>query len=273
MLGENCPVATPTTEDSTMSLVEQNGAPGENAAPVQPKSSVESQLSTESQQTPPTQEEAGEGDSSMEGGSGSDSDSESGDESESELESSAGPNAPSESSPDLPSRGNLAVVQGAQVNQRQGSQKPATVVPSKGDQTIKKPAPTNSTKTEQQISKNKRQLKSLKDFPLSEIFPKWYRDKNSSVFRQALIALGMKNNVDNFVEVVHVAAALIHDLALGENHFKYILSKRYKQYCLDNPDGPKLTIEKYDDYLYRWAMKVWACAFDITHVRSRDKCA
>ena len=104
MLGENCPVATPTTEDSTMSLVEQNGTPGENAAPVQPKSPVESHLSTESQQTPPTQEEAGEGDPSTEGGSGPDSDSESGDESESELESSAGPNAPSESSPDLPSR-------------------------------------------------------------------------------------------------------------------------------------------------------------------------
>ena len=147
MLGENCPVATPTTEDSTMSLVEQNGTPGENAAPVQPKSPVESHLSTESQQTPPTQEEAGEGDPSTEGGSGPDSDSESGDESESELESSAGPNAPSESSPDLPSRGNLAVVQGAQVNQRQCSQKPGTVLPSKGGQTVKKPAPTNSTKT------------------------------------------------------------------------------------------------------------------------------
>ena len=55
-------------------------------------------------------------------GSGSDSDSdsssESGDESESEMEFSAGPVAPWESSPDLPSRENLSVVQRAQVNQK-----------------------------------------------------------------------------------------------------------------------------------------------------------
>ena len=34
MLGENCPVATPTTEDSDMSLNEQSDTPGENLAPV-----------------------------------------------------------------------------------------------------------------------------------------------------------------------------------------------------------------------------------------------
>ena len=34
MLGENCLVATPTTEDSTMSLAEQNDATAESAAPV-----------------------------------------------------------------------------------------------------------------------------------------------------------------------------------------------------------------------------------------------
>ena len=34
MLDENCPVATPTTEDSGMSLNEQSDTPGENLAPV-----------------------------------------------------------------------------------------------------------------------------------------------------------------------------------------------------------------------------------------------
>ena len=101
MLGENCPVATTITEDSSMSLAEQSDIPGESAAPVQPKSSGETQPLTESQQTPsPTQEEAGEGDSSMDDGSGSGSDSgsssESGDDSGSGLESLAGPDAPSE---------------------------------------------------------------------------------------------------------------------------------------------------------------------------------
>ena len=106
----------------------------------------------------------------------------SGDESESELESSAGPSAPSECSPDLASRENLSVVQEAQVNQRQDSQKPRTVSPSKGNQTIKKTTPTNSTKTEKQVSKKKRTLKSLRDFPLQEIFPKWYRGNSSIVY-------------------------------------------------------------------------------------------
>ena len=48
MLGENCPVATPTTEDSGMSLNEQSDAPGKNLAPVRPQSSVEAQPSADS---------------------------------------------------------------------------------------------------------------------------------------------------------------------------------------------------------------------------------
>ena len=99
MLGENCPVATPTIEDSSMPLNEQSDTPGENVAPVQPKPSVKTQSSAESQQTSsPTRVEAREGDFSLTEGSGSDSDSgsssEPGDESGSELESSAAPNVP-----------------------------------------------------------------------------------------------------------------------------------------------------------------------------------
>ena len=276
MLGENCSVATPITEDSSMSLAEQSDTPSENAAPVQPESSVETQPSTESQQTPsPTLEGAREGDSSMTDGSGSDSDSgsssESDDESESGLESSVGTNSPSGSSLDLPSRENLSVVQKVQVNKEQGSQKPGTVTPSKGDQTIKKPTPTSSAKTEKQVPKNKRTLKSLRDFPLPDIFPKWYRDNSTSIFRQALTDFGIKNNIDGFVEVVHAAAELIHDSQFGENRFNYRLQKQYKRYCTNHPNGPKLKIEQFDDYLYRWAMKVWPCALDIVYMRARDK--
>ena len=46
MLGENYPVATPTTEDSSMSLAEQSDTPGESTAPVQPEFSVETQPPT-----------------------------------------------------------------------------------------------------------------------------------------------------------------------------------------------------------------------------------
>ena len=64
----------------------------------------------------------------------------------------AGPDTPSESPPDLPSWENLFAAQGAQVNQRQDSQKPRTVSPLKGNQTEKKTIPTNSVKTEKQVS-------------------------------------------------------------------------------------------------------------------------
>ena len=41
MLGENCPEATPTPEDSDLPFIEQGGIPWENLAPVQPESSVQ----------------------------------------------------------------------------------------------------------------------------------------------------------------------------------------------------------------------------------------
>ena len=68
MLDENCPVATPTTEDSGMSLNEQSDTPGEKLAPVRPESSVETQPSAESQLTSsPARGKAREGDSSLTG--------------------------------------------------------------------------------------------------------------------------------------------------------------------------------------------------------------
>ena len=68
-----------------------------------------------------------------------------------------------------PSRENLSVVQGAQVNLEQNSQKPRTVPPSEENQTKKKTTPISSEKTEEQVSQNKKPekpLKSLMDFPL-----------------------------------------------------------------------------------------------------------
>ena len=95
----------------------------------------------------------------------------------------------------MPSREDLFVAQGAQFNQGQGSQRPGTVLPPKGDQTINKPTSTDSAKTEQQLSKNKSTLKSWRDFPLQEIFPKWYRDDSSSVFTKTLTEFGIKNKL------------------------------------------------------------------------------
>ena len=69
MVGEKFPVATPTTEDSDMSLNEQSDTLGKNLAPARPESSVETQPSAESQQTSsPTWGRAWEGDLSSTGG-------------------------------------------------------------------------------------------------------------------------------------------------------------------------------------------------------------
>ena len=47
MLVENCPVVSPTTKDSSMSLAEQSDIPGESTAPVQLESSEETQTLTD----------------------------------------------------------------------------------------------------------------------------------------------------------------------------------------------------------------------------------
>ena len=212
-------------EDSGMSFAEQSDATVGGAAPVQQESSVEIQPSAESQQTSsPISEGAEEGDSSGEDGSGSGSDSgstsESDDEDEPDLEPSARPNVPSEDSPDLPSRENLPVIQGARADQGQGSQKQRADTPSEGEKTITKP--TQVTEPTQM-----RTLKSLFDFDEEEIFPKWYRKRETSVLTEALKVLGIKTNFNGFVEVVHAAADLIHAARCGESHYA------------DNPNGPR----------------------------------
>ena len=110
-------------------------------------------------------------------------------------------------------------------------------------------------------------MKSLRDFNEQEIFPKWYRDRDTSVLREALKTLGIKNNFESFVEVAHAAADLIHASQFSEHHFKNRLKQQDERYCTDNLNGPKLTVAKFDDYLYRWAMKVWPCALDIIFKR------
>ena len=284
MLGENCPVATPTTEDSNMSLAEQSGAANESAAPVQRESSVENQPSAESRQTSsPIQEEAMEGDSSLESGSGSDSDSgsssESSDENEPELESSAVPAAPSEGSPDLPPREDLSVIQGAHADRKQGSQELRTVPSSKENQTKKKSQPINSGKSERQGSQNKQPsqpLKSLIRFPCDRIFYRWYRpDDDYNIFRLTIAGLGIKGDegyINGLVRVLTIAADVIlesREAPCDRKRYYEILTQKHKSYFRDTPDDEKPSICKFDNYLYCWALKIWSRALDIIHERCR----
>ena len=97
------------------------------------------------------------------------------------MGSSAGPVAPLEGSPNLPSRENLSVIREARADQEQDSQKSGAVSSSKENQTKKKSTPISSEKSEEQRSQNKqpsKPLKSLIRFPLDEIFYRWYREKS-----------------------------------------------------------------------------------------------
>ena len=114
-------------------------------------------------------------------------------------------------------------------------------------------------------------MKSLKDFPLEPIFFKWYRCDSSSIFREISTEFGIKNNIDLFENILYAVGEIIRYLDQGEKVFHSNLKFYHNQYCKNNPNETQTTIEKFDDYLYRWAMKVWPRAFDNTHEYTRDK--
>ena len=107
MLDENCPVATPTPEDSGMSFTEQSGTPPLNQNPVQPDPSAEIHPRGESPQNYSALSEGMDGEIPSREDSDLDSDSESDSEfcsdSDSRSESGSGSVVPSEESPIQPS--------------------------------------------------------------------------------------------------------------------------------------------------------------------------
>ena len=111
---------------------------------------------------------------------------------------------------------------------QKSSQPPRTAKPPVGEKPIEQPTQTSSSST-------MRPLKSLRNFDEQEIFQKWYRNRETSVLSEALQVLGIKDNFEGYVEVVHAAAELIHAAQINENHYNYRLQKQYDRYCKDNP--------------------------------------
>ena len=146
----------------------------------------------------------------------------------------------------MPSQGDLYVVQKTQVNREQDSLRPGAVLPLKGDQNTYEPISNDSAKKEEQIPRKKRTLKSLRDFPYESIYYSWYRNDRTSIFRDILTKFDVKNNIDHFVKTLFTAAEIIRHLHQGSNHLPWY----YHEYCKDNPNGPRLTLEQFDDYLY-----------------------
>ena len=279
MLGENCPVATPAQEDSSMSLTEQSGNTVRGTAPVQQEFSVEIQPSAESQQaSSPSNEGGEEEDTSEEGGSGSDTDSDSVSDSDdgngSELGSSAGPAAPLVVSSDLPPRENLPVVQGTQADLEQSSRRPETVSPLKGNNSEVESKSNASEQTKERSVKPKKTLRSLKNFPHEAIYRSWYANKREGedIFTETIVDLGLKGDgtdLKQLVALLYMAADIIRDLHRGDDTFRYNLEKRYVEYFRNTALDRRPKVEVFDNYLYTWAMKVWPRALYIIANRCR----
>ena len=75
------------------------------------------------------------------------------------------------------------------------------------------------------------------------------------------------------VKLLFVATETILDRELEVKKFLNNLNHFYYEYMKDIPNGPKSTLEQFDDYLYRWVEKVWSHALDLIHEYSRNKYA
>ena len=73
------------------------------------------------------------------------------------------------------------------------------------------------------------------------------------------------------MKLLFVATKIIRDRDLELKRFLDNLNHFYYEYMKDIPNGPKPTLEQFDDSFYRWAEKVWSRALDIIHEYSRNK--
>ena len=80
------------------------------------------------------------------------------------------------------------------------------------------------------------------------------------------------------MKLLFVAAKIIRHQDFVEKRFFNNLHHFYYEYInyeyiKDIPNGPKPMLEQFDDYLYRWAGRVWPRAPDVVHEYSRNKYA
>ena len=190
---------------------------------------------------------------------------------------SGGSVAPSDDSPDLPSRENVPVIQGAQADQGQGSHRPGAVSSSKENQTKKKPQTTSLEKQGSQTKNPTKPLKSLMSFPYPEIFYRWYREcKDFSIFKETIADLGIKGNekyLNSLVEILHIAADIIRESRANygdRERYIEIITRKHDAFFLDTPHE-RPSIAKFDSYLFSWATKIWPRALDLIREYERRR--
>ena len=239
MLGENCPVVSPTPEGSDMSNIEQSEAPRDSLAPEKPDSSVETQSSAESQQELSPVEERTDGENSSTERTGADSDSgsasESSDEDGSELVSSV-PETPLQKPVSSTSQKNLAVTQKAQVNPEPTFSK--TSPPSVGNQKCSKT--------------RKPKLNSLRQSNLPPIDRKWYA---TDFFDMALSKSNIR--VNKSTELAKDLLIMAVDLIDSRDNADYLSILNSHTESLRAKHSINYKPEELDYFLYLFAKKMW----------------
>ena len=103
------------------------------------------------------------------------------------------------------------------------------------------------------------------NFPFNAIFRRWYREEHNR-FRITIEDLGLKGDqvdLEQLVELLNIAADIRNYTPQNKNEFYEILTREYNRYFRNTSIDQGPTIEKFGNYLYHWAKKVWPRALDI----------
>ena len=122
-------------------------------------------------------------------------------------------------------------------------------------------------------SKPKQPLNSMRNFPYEPIFSRWYRDV-PNIFKVTIEDLGLKSdNIDleQLVTLLTFAAEIRDYSSTNKEDFYKFLTYKYNTYFEDVPTNQRPTVEKFDNYLYHWAKKVWPRALDIIFEECRRR--
>ena len=254
MLGENCPVVSPTPEGSDMSYTEQSETPEDSKTPEKTDPSVENQPSAESRQEMSSTEKGSDGENSSTDETGDDSDS--GSTSESNNEDGS---ALVSSVPETPLQKTVtSTSQTKPLNENQ-------LLNQKTDTSSRKHTIVKS----QETGLKNRPFKTLRDFWHTEL--SYYQDDTD--FLEILADAEIKGNQKYLVKMLTWAAELIH-YSTEKETFPKTLDIYTRRYTLDWDLKPGPTPVGFDDHLYGLALKVWpyiAPIFDLTPISDNYK--
>ena len=233
MLGENCPVVSPTPEGSDMSYTEQSETPRDNKSAEKADPSVENQPSAGSGQEMSSIEERIDGDDSSTDGTGDDSDSEStselSDEDGSELGSSV-PETPLQKPVAPAPKTNLA-----------SKPKPSSVENQKSNDSTKCMQHHPDTRTISQKPK----LKSLRDFKISH--------PDRELKTTDIIDRMNKSNLTVTIKDINITKEIISiiiDLLYSRTNTDYLNRLTSYTVRLQTNHFMKFSPDEFDDYLY-----------------------